>query len=145
MAKILMPDSQSFDLEDEMAQSDDTLRAALKAAYPDAANATFERSGGKDGKPLVVKVIKKAGTKGRELIADLRAAPESLNPAVAMQQRLAAMETAGELDHVRMLSMRDEINAAAKAGYEEIRSVIAVFEALTKAPAEAGKKVPMGF
>lgn len=64
MAKIQMPDNQSFELDDEMAKDDATLRAALKAAYPDAANATFERSGGKDGKPLVVKVVKKAGTKG---------------------------------------------------------------------------------
>ncbi|HMX30012.1 MAG TPA: hypothetical protein PKC13_30800 [Blastocatellia bacterium] len=70
MAKINMPDGQSFELEDEMAASDDSLRAALKVAYPDAANATFERSGGKDGKPLVVKVVKKAGTKGLGMSAD---------------------------------------------------------------------------
>lgn len=70
MAKINMPDGQSFELEDEMAATDDSLRAALKVAYPDAANATFERSGGKDGKPLVVKVVKKAGTKGLGMSAD---------------------------------------------------------------------------
>lgn len=70
MATIHMPDGQSFPLEDEMAATDDALRNALKVAYPDAANATFERSGGKDGKPLVIKVVKKAGTKGMEMSAD---------------------------------------------------------------------------
>jgi len=144
MAKIQMPDNQSFDLEDEIAQDDNLLRAALKAAYPDAANATFERSGGKDGKPLVVKVVKKAGTKGG-VLGDLAAAPESLNPAVAMQQRLAALESAGELDHVRMLAMRDEINTAARAGRDEITSVARARETLSDALAESGRKIPVGF
>jgi hypothetical protein len=67
MAKIVMPDGQSFQLDDEIAQEDNSLRAALKVAYPDAANATFTREGGKDGKQLVVKVAKKAGTKGLEM------------------------------------------------------------------------------
>lgn len=64
MATIKMPDNQSFELDDTIAGDDAQLRAALSAAYPDAANATFERTGGNDGKPLTVRVIKKAGTKG---------------------------------------------------------------------------------
>lgn len=74
MATIKMPDGQSFELEDEMAAKDDTLRAALKVAYPDAANATFERTGGTEGKPLVVKVVKRAGTKGLAAVSEAEAA-----------------------------------------------------------------------
>lgn len=87
MAKIVMPDGQSFPIEDEIAQSDDLLRAALKVAYPDAANAAFTREGGTDDKELVVKVAKKAGVKGLGVLPALLAAREEINPAIVMQQR----------------------------------------------------------
>jgi hypothetical protein len=79
------------------------------------------------------------------ILADLLAAPEAINPAVAMQQRLAALESAGELDHVRMLGLRDEIADAARVGREEIACVARALSVLRDAPAEAARVIPMGF
>ena len=143
MAKIQMPDNQSFELDDSIAGDDSLLRGALAAAYPDAANATFERSGGKDGKPLVVKVTKKAGTKGAHaVIADLLAAPEYVNPAVAMQQKIGAM---GDVSHLEMLAMKSEIETAVERGGADLRYGYDVEKALIDTPAIAGNSIPRGF
>lgn len=62
MTEIQMPDGQSFEMEDNIAGTDDLLRDALRVAYPDAATAEFRRS--TKGERKIVKVVKKAGTKG---------------------------------------------------------------------------------
>ena len=143
MAKIQMPDNQSFELDDAIAGDDQQLRAALAAAYPDAANATFERSGGKDGKPLTVKVTKKAGTKGlHAAIPELLAAPERLNPAVKMQRELLGK---GDLSHLDMLALKPQIEAAVKQGEEDLRYGHDVEKVLAGAPAIASNFVPKGF
>lgn len=143
MAKIQMPDNQSFELEDAIAGSDEQLRAALAAAYPDAANATFERTGGKDGKPLVVKVVKKAGTKGAHpAIAELLAAPERVNPAVAMQAEIAKM---GNASHLEILAMKPRIDAAIKAGGQELRDADKAESVLRAAEPIASSRIPLGF
>lgn len=144
MATIKMPDGQSFQLDDEIAKDDATLRDALKAAYPDAGTATFTREGGKDGKALVVRVTKKAGTKG-SVVADLLVAPATINPAVAMQRRLEALERAGGLDHLKMLSLKGEIEQAVREGSDDVGAVNGARAFLRDAPAESDTRVPMGF
>lgn len=143
MATIKMPDNQSFELDDSIAGDDQMLKAALSAAYPDAANATFERSGGKDGKPMVVKVVKKAGTKGLHVaISELSDAPAYVNPAVAMQREILAM---GDVSHLQMLAMKSKIEAAVKLGEADLGYAYQVEKALTEAPAIAGNSIPRGF
>lgn len=64
MALIKLPaDGQEFELDDEIAKDDETLKRALTPVYPDAANATFQRSE-KNG-VMTITVVKRAGTKGR--------------------------------------------------------------------------------
>lgn len=151
MAKIVMPDGQSFSLEDEMAETDEGLRAALKVAYPDAANATFTREGGKDDKPLVIKVAKKAGTKGVEggklnsIAVDLLASPEYTNEAALMAARLDQLAAGGNLDWELARQMENEIAAAAKAGSEAVDEVSTARKSLLAADASASAMVPMGF
>ncbi|MBL8186562.1 MAG: hypothetical protein JNK38_01070 [Acidobacteria bacterium] len=143
MATIKMPDNQSFELDDEIAGDDVQLRAALSAAYPDAANATFERSGGKDSKPLVVKVVKKAGTKGlHAAISELLAAPEYQNPAVAMQCRIAER---GSLSHLEMLALKPEIENAIKTAEADLRLAGDAERVLATAPAATSGAIPLGF
>jgi hypothetical protein len=143
MATIKMPDNQSFELDDAIACDDTQLRAALSAAYPDAANATFERSGGKDGKPLTVKVVKKAGTKGlHAAIPELLAAPAYFNPAVAMQRRIAEQP---ELSHLEMLALKPEIEAAVKTAEADLQFASEAERALAAAPAVPGASIPAGF
>ncbi len=145
MAKIVMPDAQEFPIEDETAASDELLRATLRAAYPDAANATFTREGGKDGQELVVKVAKKAGTKGAGILPALLAAPEGINPAVVMQRRVAEIEKTGGDTHLQFLAIKPEIDDAIKAGGEEIKATEKAMRVLFNAPTEASTTVPPGF
>jgi hypothetical protein len=56
----------SVGITDEIANDDELLKAALAPTWPDVRTATFQREGGKDGKELVVRVQKKAGTKGMD-------------------------------------------------------------------------------
>ena len=64
MAKITLPDNgQTIELPDEIASSDEQIRAALAPLYPAIANATISREQGADGQ-TVVKITKVAGTKG---------------------------------------------------------------------------------
>jgi hypothetical protein len=53
-------------ITDEIANDDELLKAALAPTWPDVRTATINRSGGKDGKELVVSVTKKAGVKGMD-------------------------------------------------------------------------------
>jgi hypothetical protein len=53
-------------ITDEIANDDDLLKAALAPTWPDVRTATINRSGGKDGKELIITVTKKAGTKGMD-------------------------------------------------------------------------------
>jgi hypothetical protein len=53
-------------ITDEIANDDDLLKAALAPTWPDVRTATINRSGGTDGKELVVTVTKRAGTKGMD-------------------------------------------------------------------------------
>ena len=53
-------------ITDEIANDDDLLKAALAPTWPDVRTATITRTGGTDGKELVVSVVKKAGTKGMD-------------------------------------------------------------------------------
>jgi hypothetical protein len=62
-AKIKI-EGQELELEEEIAQDDELLKAALAPTWPAVSTATFTRTGGKDGKQLVVTVTKRAGTKG---------------------------------------------------------------------------------
>jgi hypothetical protein len=53
-------------ITDEIANDDDLLKAALAPTWPDVRTATINRTGGTDGKELVVTVTKRAGTKGMD-------------------------------------------------------------------------------
>jgi hypothetical protein len=79
-------------ITDEIASDDELLRAALAPTWPDARKAEFTRDGGTDGKPLVVEVKKKAGTKGVDNVVEVEEA----------QERLQAREEA-EAERVRKL------------------------------------------
>jgi hypothetical protein len=147
MAKIVMPDNQSFPLEDEIANNDDDLRAVLRPAYPDAATALFSRTGGKDGKELVITVIKQSGTKGATgaILSSLLAAQEEMNPAIVMQQQVVKAGCHGAKSMKALLGLKSKIGQAMIDGREEIKAVESVKSALTKADAQPSNTVPQGF
>lgn len=142
-AKVLI-EGQTIELDEEIAGDDETLRAALKPAWPDAANATFVRTT-KDG-VMTVKVVKKAGTKGTSaIVADLLLAPEQINPVLVMQRRLAQMESNRTVSHLQMLNLKPEIERAVEEGRAELGAVSGAKDALLEAQTEAGSCVPLGF
>jgi hypothetical protein len=65
-------------ITDEIANDDELLKAALAPTWPDARTAAISRSGGTDGKELVVTVTKKAGTKGVNNVVEVEEARERL-------------------------------------------------------------------
>lgn len=136
--KVQMPDGQSFELDDSIAGDDKLLREALCAAYPDAANATFDRK-----TAGVVKVVKKAGDKGG-VVAELLAAPEQLNPAIVMQQRVAQIQQQPNAT-ITVLRMAGEIERAVELGRAEIGDVEKAQKVLRKAEPQAGSFIPVGF
>lgn len=143
MAKVLI-EGQEIELDDEIANDDESLRTALRAAWPDAANATFTRK--KAGDVLTVTVQKRAGTKGAgTIVAALLQAPEHLNPALVMQRKLATFQLNQSRSHLEMLALRPEIETAVKDGQVEIKAVKKAREVLLLAPSETGNRVPRGF
>jgi hypothetical protein len=137
-------------ITDEIARDDDLLKAALAPTWPDARTAGFKREGGKDGKELVVTVQKKAGTKGMPdpesgLIQRLFSAPEGINPAVEMSEKLASMEREGQLSMERLRAMLPEIEAAANLGERDMEATRTAIRSLEDAVPITGREIPLGF
>ena len=145
MAQIKI-EGQTIDLEDEIAESDDLLRAALQASWPDAKTATFTRSDKRKekGGKLVVTVTKKAGTKGA-LIEALFAAPETINPAIEMSRRISRLQHAGEIGPTLIAKLMPEISAAVALGARDLSAGAAALRDLSKAPSVASEELPLGF
>jgi hypothetical protein len=141
MAKVKI-EGQTLEFDDEIAQDDDLLRAALQPNWPDAKTAQFTRT--KHGDTLTVQVTKKAGTKGN-LIDALLTAKEGVNPAIAMSRRIAEMQRVGEIDPVQIVKMIPEIGAAADLAERDVQAAAAARADLEKAPPVVGGSIPMGF
>lgn len=141
MAKVKI-EGQTLEIDDEIAQDDDLLRAALQATWPDAKTAQFSRS--KAGDKLTVTVTKKAGTKGN-LIDAFLSAQEGVNPAIAMSRRIAEMQRAGELGPERIAELMPEVVGAADRAERDLSATRATLRELQASPASAAGATPLGF
>ena len=107
-------EGQIFELPDEIAASDDTIRKFLSPYFPEVASALISRT------EDTIKIVKRAGTKGATPLEFLIAHPEGeLNPIIIKYlecKQLGAFELAS-----------NEIAEAIAAGLEE---AIAVGDAL---------------
>ncbi len=144
MAQIKI-EGQTITLDDEIAESDDTLRAALQVNWPDAKTATFTRVDKRSsGGQLTVTVAKKAGTKG-SVIDALLAASEAINPAIVMSDRIRELAEAGQLDPEAIRAMIPQIAAAAETGQSDLHAVDVALCALHDAPTLPATDIPLGF
>jgi hypothetical protein len=143
MAKIILPDKQTCEFPDDIASDDKLLRESLISFVPEIANADLKRA--TVGGVMTVSVIKKSGTKGAAILDVLDAAPEKINPAVAMQRRLQQAEADSKLSVSDLLQMRGEIEKAIDAGNKEISRVSGALKVLKGADAQPAKTVPVGF
>jgi hypothetical protein len=89
---ILEIDGQEIQVEDDArVQTDDQIRQQiLQPFYPAMANAKLERIT-EAGKPLRIKVIKRAGSNGT-VLQSLITAPATANPAIALSWQLRAKQ-----------------------------------------------------
>jgi hypothetical protein len=79
------------------------------------------------------------------LIERLLAAPEGVNPAVEMSERIAAMARAGQLDQDLIAEMLPQIEKAANQGERDLRAAESALTTLRDADSVAAREVPLGF
>lgn len=146
MPTIVKLEGQDIPLTDEIAATDDRVRAALAPFYPDVANAEIQRK--QEGEQTIITIVKRAGPKGAsgQARSALLAAPRSLNPAVALCLELEKMETeAGEMSAETLLSLRPRIEQALEQSRGQVDDLAAVRKALVAARAVPAPSVPIGF
>ncbi len=146
MPTIVKLEGQDIPLTDEIAATDDRVRAALAPFYPDVANAEIQRK--QEGEQTIITIVKRAGPKGAsdEVRSALVTAPRSLNPAVALCLELEKIETgAGELSAETLLLLRPRIEQALEQSQREVGDLASVCKALVAARAVPAASVPIGF
>lgn len=139
-------DGAEFEIADDVARDDRHLREALTPFYAELANAEINRSE-EDGK-LIVTVTKRAGTKGAgvsDVLHALSAAPEEINPALALQRQLMRLEEQGKLDLRKILRLQPDIRRAVDEGMKQIKEHNASLKLLREGTPVAGRSIPPGF
>lgn len=142
-------EGQELSIAEEVASDDAKLRAALVTVYPSISTAEIHRT--REDGTLVVTAVKRAGSKGGEdsaqarVLATLAAAPEHVNPAIALAHRLRLQEKAGALDVVALLGERDAIASALRTGQDDVQVVESALKALGRARPVAARMAPVGF
>lgn len=136
-------DGQNFPLPDEVGGNDDLLRAALAPFVPWIANALLQRK--EESGNNVVTVIKRADTKGStgDVLEALVAAPQELNPAVALWIQL--QEQVKLDDPGAMLEWQPAIAQAIADGERDIQAVQAAMQYLAECATVPASLVPLGF
>ncbi len=145
MNYIISIEGQSIPMPEEVASSDDKLKAALAPYFPGAANSKIMRSDPKD-ETITVTVIKQAGTKGSDALMKLIAAPESHNPVAALYQELNDIdERMVRMSATELLALDDEINTAQAKGEEENGAMRKTQNLLEGMDAQPAMEVVEGF
>lgn len=81
----------------------------------------------------------------REVLESLLAAPEYVNPAIALAIECQASETSGDQDAIMRVIRSGVMERAAADGEREGLAVIKSLLSCSEAPPVASKKVPAGF
>ena len=139
----VMLENQEINLPAEVGANDDLVRAALAPFVPWIVNARIERRE-QDG-TTVLTVVKRADTKGSaaDVIAALIAAPEEMNPAIAMWKRL---ERDVDLDDPgAIIEWQPAIAHAIQQGEHEVELVRSALGELVECSAAPTTRVPLGF
>jgi|SRR6185437_10818455 len=134
MAQVTI-DGRTLTLPDDIAGDDARLREALEPYYPEARNATIQRTE-QEGQ-MRVTLIKRAGPKGG-LIAHLVHLPETIHPALLLVWELQQQERTRGLSVLELLARHAEIEQATRAGEADTALATATRNALiSAAPAPA--------
>jgi hypothetical protein len=143
MATIKLSDNgQTLTLPDDIAGDDERLRNALKPFYPELANAEIRRETKDD--TLTVTVVKRAGPKGAGILPALLAAPEELNPALALAWQLEHREITAGLELTELVALQPAIEQAIEAGEAEVKQIDITLRILKRALPVTGSGTPHG-
>jgi hypothetical protein len=118
----LTSDGQSIQVADDIANDFNKLRKVLGQYYPDLSNAELKREV-VEGE-TVVSITKKAGTKGgsHAPLAPLQyllAAPEELNPVLALSWQITLMKVQGTFNFEWLMHYGTQVDQAATIGRAE--------------------------
>lgn len=129
MQYILKLEGQELPLTAEIAATDQTIIAAIAPFFPEAASAEIKRE--QNGETTIIRLVKKAGTKGNYLENIINVTNE-LNPSIALSWQLKQMEIRGELTLERLLKIQPLLENAISEGESwefEINRVISCLKA----------------
>lgn len=114
MSYILLLEGQEIPLAEEVAATDETIRNCILPFYPEAATAQIKRE--EVNGVTQIRMVKSAGTKGCNVLQNLLATEDSLNPALALSWQLKQVESQGNLDIETAIKLQPQINSAIATG-----------------------------
>lgn len=130
----------------------EAIRMALSEEFPDIENAEITIDEPKTpGAVRTAEVVKRGMTKGglsreqERIIAELEAAPEYVNPAIALAVELMEAETAGDKGAFKEALRSGRLERAIAEGEREGRFVRKVLKGCSQALPSASTTVPEGF
>jgi hypothetical protein len=144
---IVRIDGREMEIDDEIAKSDEKLRAVFTMYHAAYANADIQRK--EETGQLIVTVIKRAGPKGvgimDNVVNALKETPEYLNPALQMRYELEELGSKGEIAVEIRLSMHKKIEEAKMIGEKQLNLISSSVKSLMAASPIPSINVPEGF
>lgn len=148
---VVKVEGKDVTLDDEIVRlGKDAVRAALAIDFPGVENADIQIEGERGGAPAVVTVSKRAAPKQAggpyaRVFEKLLAAPDYVNPAIALAAACQQAEARGDTEFFDRAARRGEVERAVAEGEREARAVHKALSVLGHAKPCSSKTVPVGF
>lgn len=151
--KVLI-EGQEFEMEEDIAGDDSTLKSALTPYFPGASNAKIMRSTPKDDL-VTVTVIKQAGTKGArqndgkegpedQVLRKLIESREGMNPVYEINRNMET-KTLNQMSIEELIDLDKQIEKAIDEGRQERDSVHATMKLLINTEPRPSSSLIIGF
>ena len=142
---IVKFEGREIPMDDTIAGNDELLRQALIPHLgAEIANATINREN-KEGQPMVVTLVKKAGPKGSGVLDALIKAPEQVNPVFGLAWMIQWNEARGKMQFLDVLDLQPAIEAALQVGEKEEKHTSRAVSQLKKADPAVLHQIIVGF
>ncbi len=144
MATVIF-DGRQIPLDDTIASDDELLKQALVPHLgPEIANATISREQ-KEGQPLTVTLVKRAGPKGMSVLASLIEAPEQVNPVFGLAWMIQWNEARQTMHFLDLFDLQPVIEQALQRGEREEEHTSRALSRMKEVESAASSLVVVGF
>lgn len=144
MAMVIF-EGRTIPLDDAIAGDNELLKLALIPHLgAEIANATISREN-KEGQPMRVTLVKKAGPKGNTALEALKQAPEHINPVFGLAWKIRQEEAREGLLLLDLLDLQPAIEKALQQGEREEQHTSRAVRLLKKADAAPSRQIIIGF